>query len=344
MIRRLLLATLLRGMLMSFSDLGDPGGGGGAPPEPAPAAGAPPAPTPEPAAPTPGGEPVGEPGPGGEPAPDEGFESFGQAYEDLLAQEGDTINGVPRSVLERHAREHKSYRERYQPIARAMNALHPEDQQGFIQFLEAMTSDDADLRTTAANWMREVLDNVSPQQAAAIQAGVQAAADNAAAPAAPGTPPAADDGYDPFDPKSVEALVEKRLAEREAKQREEQAIASARQELETHAKKLADEHGIPELGDPTDPLFALLLFQANSLADTIEDPMVRLDKAAEAIRDRFDSAGQALLKAKAAVGGPSPAAPEGDGPGGRTEPKSLDDAASSAAARIDKIMRGEVGT
>jgi hypothetical protein len=337
MIRRLLLASLLRGMLMSFSDLGDPGGGG-APPEPAPPAGAPPAPTPEPPA---GAPPAGEPAPGGEPPPDEGFEQFGQTYEDLLAQEGDTINGVPRTVLERHAREHKSYRERYQPIARAMNSLHPEDQQGFVQFLEAMTSDDPALRATAASWMREVLDNVSPAQAAAIEAGVQAAADGTRP---PGTPPPGDDGYDPFDPASVEKLVEKRLSERDAKQREEQAIAQARQELEGHAQKLAGEHSIPELGDPTSPEFALLLFQANKLADTIEDPMVRLDKAAEAIRDRFATQGQALLKAKAAAGGPSPAAPEGDGPGGRTEPKSLDDAADAAASRIDKIMRGEVGT
>lgn len=335
-----LAAFLLRFFLLPFSDLGDPGGGG-APPEPAPPAGAPPAPTPEPPA---GAPPAGEPGPGGEPPPvDDGFEQFGQTYEDLLAQDGDTINGVPRSVLERHAREHKSYRERYQPIARAMNALHPEDQEGFVTFLEAMTSDDESLRATAANWMRQVLDNVSPAQAAAIEAGVAAAAAGTPPAAPAGTPPA-DDGYDPFDPKSVEALVEKRLQERDAKAQEEAAIASARRELEDHSKKLADEHGIPELGDPTSAEFALLLFEANKLAGDIEDPMVRLDKAAEAIRDRFARQGQALLKAKAAVGGPSPAAPEGDGPGGRTEPKSLDDAADAAAARIDKIMRGGVGT
>lgn len=338
MIRRTLLALLMRGMMFRFSDFGDGGGGGAPPVDPAPPAGAePPAGAAEPP-PADGGEPGG-----GEPPadPDAGFEQFGSTYESLLAQEGDTINGVPRSVLERHAREHKSYRERYQPISKAMNALHPEDQQGFVQFLEAMTSDDPSLRSAAADWMREVLDNVSPAQAAAIEAGVQAAA---GAPAGAQPPKPEDDGYDPFDPKSVEALVEKRLAERDAKDREEQAIAEASRQLETKASSLATEHSIPAMGDPTSAMFNLLLIEANKLAGSIEDPMVRLDKAAEAIRDMVAAEGQQLLKAKAAAGGPSPAAPEGDGPGGRTEPKSLDDAAASAAARIDKLMRGEVGT
>lgn len=335
-----LAAFLLRFFLTPFSDLGDPGGGGGAPPDLAPPAGAPPAPTPEPGAPAPGGD---EP-----PAPDggdgDGFEKYGPTYEQLLAQEGDTINGVPRSVLERHAREHRSYRERWQPIERAFNALHPDDTQGFVSFLEAMTSNDQELRSTAAQWMREVLDSVSPAQAAAIAQAVDAAPGTA--PATPGTPAAADD-FDPFDPDAINKLVEQRLeavlAERDSKAQQDQLVAQAEREMTEHASKLAKDFGIEGFADPTSVEFGLLLLEANKLSSTIPDPMVRLDKAAESIRDRLDSAGQKLLKSKGADATPSPAAPDGGTPGGTKKPSSMDEAAEAASRRLDSILRGDVG-
>lgn len=331
------LALLMRGFLFAFSDLGDLGGGGGAPVDPPPPAGAPPAP-PEP--PAPGGEPGGEPPPIEDP--DATFEGFGQTYEELLAQEGDTINGVPRTVLERHAREAKSYRERYQPIARAMRTLHPDDQIGFVQFLDGMTSEDPQMRAAAADWMRQVLDHVSPAQAAAMQQVAQQVVDGQTPPAGPA------EDFDPFDPAAIDKRIEAKAREMfEAQQRErqeQQAIADARRELEARAAELAAEHNIDGFGDPRSPEFALLLFQANSLADSIEDPMERLDKAAEAIRERFATQAQKLLKQKATDAGPSPAPPDGGTPGGAMEPQSLDAAAVAAAQRIDKIMRGEAGT
>lgn len=329
------LALLMRAWLFAFSDLGDPGGGGGgAPTDPAPPAGAPPAPTPE------GAPPAGDPPP---PDPDSGFESFGTTYEDLLAQEGDTINGVPRTVLERHAREHQSYRERYQPIARAFNVLHPDDQQGFVAFLEAMTSEDAGLRAQAADWMRAVLDNVSPAQAAAIQAGADAAAGLPAGQ----QPPAPAGDFDPFDPDAIEKLVTARLeaalAERDDKASQEAMVEQAQRQMQDHAKGLAESTGIAGFGDPTSTEFGLLLLEAQRLSPTIEDPIVRLDKAAELIQERFSSAAQQLLKAKGSDGAPSPAAPDGGAPAGVKKPSTLDEAADAAATRIDAILRGEPG-
>lgn len=318
------LALLMRAWLFAFSDIGDLGGGGAPPADPPP---------PDPGAPPP---PAGDEPP---PDPDAEFEGFATTYEELLAQEGDTINGVPRSVLERHAREAKAYRERYQPIARSMKQLHPDDQAGFVQFLDAMNSGDPQLQAAAASWMRDVLDHVSPAQAAAIQQATNDALGQ--------QPPPADD-FDPFDPSAIDARIEakaKEMFERQQNEaREQQAIADARRDLESRAAELAAEHGIEGFGDPRSPQFALLLFQANQLADTIEDPMVRLDKAAEAIRDSFAAQAQALLKQKATDAGPSPAPPDGGTPGGAKEPTSLDAAAIAAAERIDKIMRGEAGT
>lgn len=189
--------------------------------------------------------------------------------------------------------------------------------------------------------MRDVLDHVSPAQAAAIQQATNDALGQQ-------TPPAPADDFDPFDPKAIDARIEakaKEMLERQqAEAREAQAIADARRDLETRAAELGTEHGIDGFGDPRSPEFALLLFQANQLADTIEDPMVRLDKAAEAIRERFAAQAQALLKQKATDAGPSPAPPDGGTPGGAKEPTSLDAAAIAAAERIDRIMRGEPGT
>lgn len=337
---------LLALFALGFSDLGPGAGGGGAPPpaDPPPPAGdggedAPP--------PSDGGEDA-PPADGGSEDPDAEFEGFSSTYEALLAQEGDTINGVPRSVLERHSREAKSYRERYQPIAKAMKALHPDDAAGFVQFLEAMNSGDPQLQAEAATWMREVLDHVSPAQAAAMEAATQAATGQPnPAQQTPGQKPPADD-FDPFDPAAIDARIEAKAREmlerQQAEAAEAAAVAQARTQLETRAKELAAEHGIAEMGDPTTPEFALLLFSANQLADSIEDPMVRLDKAAEAIRERFAAQGQAILKAKATDAGPSPAPPEGGTPGGTRQPQTLDDAATAAAARIDAVLRGEAGT
>lgn len=332
MLRRTLWAIVLRVATFGWTDLDPMGGGGGAPPPP------------EPAGPDPAGEPpAGDGGlPPGEPPPDPDatFESFGTTYEELLAQEGDTLSGVPRSVIERHAREAQSYRERYQPIAKAMKALHPDDAAGFVTFLELMSSGDPNAQAQAAGWMRDVLDHLSPAQAAAVQQATQAATGQQ-----PGQP--ADD-FDPFDPAAIDARIEakaRQLLEAERAQTQEQeAIAAARRDLEGRAAELATEHGIEGFGDPRSPEFALLLFQANQLADTIEDPMVRLDKAAEAIRERFAAQAQALLKQKAADAGPSPAPPEGGTPGGAKEPQTLDQASLAAAERIDRIMRGEPGT
>lgn len=327
--RRTLLALMLRVATFGWTDLDPMGGGGGAPPA-------------EPPPPDPGAPPAGDGGlPPGEPDPDATFEGFGSTYEELLAQEGDTLNGVPRSVIERHAREAQSYRERYQPIAKAMKSLHPDDASGFVTFLELMSSGDPSNQAQAAAWMRQVLDHVSPAQAAAMEQATQAAVGGQ-----PGQPPA--DDFDPFDPKAIDARIDARarqlLEEQRTQQQEQEAIAAARRDLESRAAELAAEHGIDGFGDPTSPQFALLLFQANQLAGTIEDPMVRLDKAAEAIRDSFAAQAQALLKQKAADAGPSPAPPDGGTPGGAKEPQSLDAASEAAAQRIDKILRGEPGT
>lgn len=218
-----------------------------------------------------------------------------------------------------------SYKERFRPWEQVVGDMHPTDQTTIREFLTALNSRDPQRIAQEAARMRASLDALSPaQQQAVVDAAGQAAA------AAP--------EYDPYDAtqvdQRVEKLLEQRLGERDKAQAQERAIADAQVKMGERAKELADKHKIADLGDPQSAIGRLLYITANDQFQTEQDPMVRLDLAAQHIEEILGKRAQELLKAKGADAAPSPAPADAGQPTGAVKPRTMEDAKRAAEARI----------
>lgn len=235
-------------------------------------------------------------------------------------------------------KENVTYKDRFRPWEQAVGNLHPQDQEFILGFVGDVFSGDPAKANGAAARMRAALDQMSPADAAKVKDAIGAATDAAAQ----------GGEFDPFDQKNIEKIIEERLKstldERDQAAQQERAVADASARMGERAKTLADKHGIADFGDARTKLGRLLYLTAHNDFATEPDPMVRLDLAAQAIEEDLRKQGQALLKAKSADAGPSPAPADAVEPSGVKKPRDLADASKSARQRVDKILAGEVGT
>lgn len=298
-----------------------------------------PAPAPPPAASEPAGPPADDrarnadgtfaPSPAAGGAPDEPtFHDLAAEYETLAASEGDTVT-LPKDRISRWNDEHKRYRERWKPYEQSFTSLHPDDQRDILNFVGALN--DESQRPQAVEWMRTVLDRLSPAQQQQMANAVAAAQDQQQP--APTTPPVEED-FDPFDPAQVDARITRLVEERITKDRteREQAAATAREE-----QKIQDR--AKELGytDPRAPEYAWLLLTARSQFASDPDP---LGRAHEAIERRLNDRATEILKTKRADASQQTVPPDGAAPSGQQVPKTMKDAERAARERLDSIFTG----
>lgn len=238
-------------------------------------------------------------------------------------------------------KENTAYKERYRPWEQAAEGLDPQDAEFYREFLGAIKTQDAEKLSVMVPQMRQALDALSPAQQKALETAAEEVIED----------------FDPFDRSQVEKLAEQKalaiIEERERAREQEQAVQKALSDMNTEMGRLAKPEseggvGIPEIGDPSTPEYATVLWMAKNDPDLAStgDPMERLGKAAQKYRDRLDERAQALLKAKTADA--APASPQaGHAPSGSRTPKDLDEARRSALERVTKFDLGteqSVGT
>lgn len=282
-------------------------------------------PPPEPAGPARNADGTFAPSPAagtaeGEPS----FHDLAAEYEALAAQEGEVVS-LPKEKIGKWNSEHKNYRERYQPYERAFKSLHPDDQTDILRFVEALN--DPQARPEAVNWMRNVLDRMTPAQQQQVADAVAAAA------------PEGEDDFDPFDPKQVDARIESRakalLDERFAEVERQREVERIQQANTTRAKELGYD-------DPTSADYALLFLTAQKQYANDPDP---LGRAHEAIERRWQERATSILKTKRADAQQATVPPEGAAPSGQKQPRTMKDAEVSARQRLDRILNeSSIGT
>lgn len=235
--------------------------------------------------------------------------------------------------------ENADYRKKYHSWKEAAEGLAPEDVDFYRDFLVAVKNRDQAKLGELGPQMRAALDALSPAQQQALADAAEEAQEE----------------FDPFDRSQVEKIAEEKAQrlyeERERAREQEAAVQKALSDMNTRLSELGRPEseggvGIPELGDPTTPEYATVLWMAKNDPEVaaIGDPMDRLGKAAQKYRDRLDERAQALLKAKSAAAA-TPASPQaGHTPSGSKVPKSFDEAKASADARLDKILRASQET
>lgn len=284
-----------------------------------------PEPSPEPAAtegPARGPDGKFAPSPAAGVAPDEpSFHDLAAEYEALAGAEGETV-ALPKDKIGKWNNEHKAYRERFQPYERAFKDLHPDDAKDILNFVEALR--DPDSRPQAVDWMRQVLDRMTPAQQQQMANAVAAA--DAAAPA-----PVEDD-FDPFDPAQIDARIEaKATALLEAREAE---AAKAR---EVERIQAANQARAKDLGydDPTSHDYALLFLIAQREFSNDPDP---LGRAHEAIDRKLNERATSILKTKRADAQQQTVPSEGAAPSGRQQPRTMKDAETAARQRLDRIL------
>ena len=258
------------------------------------------------------------------------FHALAQEYESLAATEGETV-ALPKDKIKRWNDEHKRYRETFQPYERAFKGLHPNDQEDILRFVQALNDDTA--RPQAVDWMRQVLDRLSPAQQQQV-ANAVAAAQESQPSTPPPTPPAEED-FDPFDPAQVDARIERMMEarltrEREERQKADQA-ATAERQIQERARALGYD-------DPASTEYALLLLEARKNHANDPDP---LGRAHEAIEKRLNDRAQQYLKTKRQESAQETIPPDGAAPSGRKVPRTMDEAAVAARQRLDAMLRGQ---
>lgn len=273
-----------------------------APGETPPAEGAetPPAETPPPA-----DAPAGD-----APPAEDDFHALAEQARTLLAHDGDTIP-VPRRVVEGWNSEAQRYRERWQPVERALSVLRDEDRQSYVAWVSDFTGDDPERRAEAVKWMRQVL------------------GDGAETPPAGEQPPE----FDPLDPASIKNLVDQQVREATAAADRERQIEQARQSMNAKARELGYNPDAPE-GDAARAAYEWLLLRAKQYRG---DPDA-LDKAHRDIEELLNNRATAILKQKGADATLPTAPPDGAPPSGRQQPRTLEDAEKAAMERLDKML------
>ena len=282
----------------------------------------PPADAPTSATPSPGDAPApAAPSPGDAPSPSEAPVP--------------TDPGELSALVTKLHDENIRYKERFRPWEQRVGSLHPQDSAFILDFIDAIYSPDQNRATGAVAQMRAALDQLSPAQQEQVKEAVADAAEHR-------------DDFDPYDPTAIDDRVKQQLesvlAERDEAAAYERAVEQAQRQMADHARDLADQHGIPDFADARTKWGRLLYMTAHNDFPSEQDPMVKLDLAAQAIEEDLRRSGQELLKAKTADASPSPVPADAAEPSGVKKPKDLTDARKAAAARIDKIMAGEVGT
>lgn len=265
-----------------------------------------------------------EPGlPDGVPAADEVVAGAEVAEADPAADWPEEARTLVGKLKDENVR----YKERWRPIEERLSGLPDADRDSFLDFLADLRSGDPTRTGHAAGWMRQVLDHLSPAEQAEVAAAVEAGQDAA-------------EEFDPFDRTNIEKLIEEKattlLDQREAARHEERQLEDAKRQIESTARDLGYE-------DPESAAYAHLLFVAHRQHGDVADVTARLAKAHETIQNDLDRRAQEYLRRKQADAN-APAAPaDAVAPTGRTTPTTLDDAARSAAQRIDSILGGAVG-
>lgn len=220
-------------------------------------------------------------------------------------------------------------KERFRPWEEATADLDPEDASFYRDFLVAIKTQDAEKLGTLAPVMRQVLDQLTPAQAAQLEDAL--------------------DDFDPTNPEHLDRRIEakaKELYESRTKEREqEQAVAQAVRDMNARLADMAKPDaeggvGIPQLADPTSAEYATVLWMTKNDSElaSIGDPMERLTKAAEKYRDRLDERAQDLLKAKTTVDAVPASSPDGAQPTGAKRPANFTDAKKSAMQRIEALI------
>ena len=252
-----------------------------------------------------------------------GFDSLEKEYETLLETKGDSIS-LTRDQLQRYASEHKNYRQKWGEVARTFDGLHPDDVKNMGTFLRQVSAPES--RTGALDWMRGVLDELSPKEKAAALDKIASAED---ARGGDGDALAAK-----LDPDAVQKIVADAFSKRDEEARTRDFISR----LNNRAKEIGEERGLPELGDTDSPLYRVLLSAAHDIPG---DKIAALDKAADQLQTLLERSAQNLMSRKKTAGAAGPAvAQKGSEPGGNTQPKTMADARAALRARLD----GQVGS
>jgi hypothetical protein len=264
-------------------------------------------------------------GPDGKFASPGNFDELEGTYDELLAGEGDTVT-IPKAHLEKMRGEHKSYRERWKPVEKALAPLHPDDREDFLRFAHDIAIDEA--RPQAVEWMRNVLDSLTPKQQAQVKEAIAAERQAAGAPA-----PEGEDEWDPLDPEQVDARVKaqaEKIVEEKLTAREQKAAV---EEATNRIKATATELGYKT--DPRDPEYGLLLFTARERFGG------DLRKAHEAIEADLNDRAVKILEAKRTDAAKPTAPRTGQAPTGQRKASgSLKDVESAARERLDAILDG----
>ena len=166
-------------------------------------------------------------------------------------------------------------------------------------------------------WMRGVLDEMSPAEKAEALDQI------------------AEDGGDKLaqavDPKTVDDMIQKALADRDAKAAEEAKTQAFIGQVKDKAKELADKYGVDDFGNSESVLYRVLLSEAGQIKG---DKIVALEKAAEQVMGQIDRAAQKMMSKKTAGAAGPAVSQKGSEPGGRSKPMTLEDAKRSAMERL----------
>lgn len=233
--------------------------------------------------------------------------------------------------------ENVKYKDRFRPWEQTFDGVRTEDAEMFRDFIGKLRSGNPQLIGEAAAWMRSELDQMSPAQAAAVQA----AADDAAGPG---------EEFDPFDRASIEkmiddkaaALVDERLSAREQAQQQQQQTAQLIGEMNTHVAGLGEKLGIPDFKDPKS-LLSTVLYQIatdDPELQTIADPMERLTAAADKVHLQRATWAKDMLQSKSEDADSPTTPPAGEAPSGSKPPATFEDARKSALSRLSKSEPG----
>jgi hypothetical protein len=248
------------------------------------------------------------------------FDALGSEYDALLAQDGETIP-VKREQLQKYAQEHKNYRQKWGETARTFDGLHQEDVKAMANFLRQAS--DPSTRGQAVQWMRSVLEEMSPAEKA------QAIEDLADAEDARGGD--GDKLAKQLDPDTVKSMIQEELKADREKAAADAQQAQFIQQVNTTMKELAGQFGVEELGDPNSPIYRVVLSTAYDIKG---DKIEALKTATESVMNTIDKAGQKLMSKKTAGAAGPAVAQKGQEPGGRKQPTTLEDAKRSAMDRL----------
>lgn len=272
-------------------------------------------------------------------ASSDNFDSLDSTYQELLSPPDEQIQ-VSRKQLEKLYGEHKSYRQKWGPVAQEWKGVPEEDVKGIASFYRALASGDKAQVTQAREWINSVIDGLSPAEEKAVNDAIKAEAK------ATGQTQA--EVKAELTPDDIERIIEERtnkaLSAYDQRKAQDAAVQANVKMMQEQAATLAAEHGIEAWATPGSRLYGMLMMATNEAFDQTGDLKSAMQKAALSILEDLQGVNAAIVSKKKATAGagakPSAGARGSEPASGRDKPS---DWANARASALERMMAADFG-